>query len=132
MQTIVLVLPTIKSHLILNHKLLSHSILFCNHMDLFQWLQNHLIPCPFKKLTGIDCPGCGFQRSFIALMRGDFHQSFALYPATIPLLLTTAYVILNTKLHIDKKYIATKIIYMLTGSIILGSYLIKIYYHYNT
>jgi hypothetical protein len=27
--------------------------------------------CPLKALTGFDCPGCGSQRAFHALLRGD-------------------------------------------------------------
>lgn len=56
----------------------------CSHLVFIQWLQHHLLTCPFKYLTGIDCPGCGFQRSLIALVQGNFHQSLALYPPTIP------------------------------------------------
>jgi hypothetical protein len=28
--------------------------------------------CPFHKFTGLDCPGCGSQRSIHALLHGDF------------------------------------------------------------
>lgn len=27
--------------------------------------------CPLKALTGYDCPGCGSQRAFHAILRGD-------------------------------------------------------------
>ena len=27
--------------------------------------------CPLKALTGFDCPGCGSQRAFHAILRGD-------------------------------------------------------------
>ncbi|MGY0039876.1 DUF2752 domain-containing protein [Pedobacter sp. NJ-S-72] len=27
-------------------------------------------------VTGYDCPGCGFQRSFLALLKGDFYHFF--------------------------------------------------------
>jgi hypothetical protein len=31
-----------------------------------------LVPaCPFKSLTGIDCPGCGATRAALALLDGD-------------------------------------------------------------
>ncbi|MEH6304070.1 DUF2752 domain-containing protein [Olivibacter sp. CPCC 100613] len=54
---------------------------------LTDWLQHHLLPCPFKWLTGVDCPGCGFQRAFLLLLRGEWKASIAQYPPTIPLLL---------------------------------------------
>jgi len=40
-----------------------------------------LIPCLTKKLFGIDCPGCGMQRSFFALIKGDLISSFVYFPS---------------------------------------------------
>ncbi|WP_243836001.1 DUF2752 domain-containing protein [Sphingobacterium paludis] len=35
-------------------------------------LQSPWFPkCPFKTLTGLDCPGCGSQRAIHALLHGD-------------------------------------------------------------
>ena len=39
-----------------------------------------MLPCGFKKLTGHDCPGCGFQRSVASLAEGDLSTSFEFYP----------------------------------------------------
>jgi len=32
--------------------------------------------CPFKMLTGLDCPGCGSQRAVHAILHGEFRQAF--------------------------------------------------------
>jgi len=32
--------------------------------------------CPFFRLTGIPCPGCGLSRASILLLRGDVAESF--------------------------------------------------------
>lgn len=32
--------------------------------------------CQMKMLTGLDCPGCGLTRSFIALAHGQWRDSF--------------------------------------------------------
>lgn len=61
-----------------------------------------LIPCPFKHLTGMDCPGCGFQRSAISLFEGDLAESFALYPATIPILVLLIALLVNARWKVDK------------------------------
>lgn len=37
--------------------------------------------CQMKLLTGLDCPGCGLTRSFIALAHGQFAESFRFNPA---------------------------------------------------
>lgn len=34
------------------------------------------ISCPFRQVTGYDCPGCGMTRASLALLEGDVHQSF--------------------------------------------------------
>jgi hypothetical protein len=37
--------------------------------------------CQMKMFTGIDCPGCGLTRSFIALGHGQWRDSFRFNPA---------------------------------------------------
>jgi hypothetical protein len=106
--------------------------IFCSQSGFIHWLQNHLIPCPFKYLTGIDCPGCGFQRSLIALLQGDITKSFALYPATIPLLLFWTYGIADIYLKLDtSKFVVKKTLFIIVGSIVLVSYCIKIWGYYT-
>jgi|SRR5699024_5347583 len=34
------------------------------------------IPCPFKYVTGLDCPGCGMTRASLAILDGNFYQAF--------------------------------------------------------
>jgi Protein of unknown function (DUF2752) len=42
--------------------------------------------CPFRRLTGLPCPGCGMTRSFVALAHGDIGSAFA-YNRLGPLLM---------------------------------------------
>jgi hypothetical protein len=113
-----------------------HIKMFCSQLSFIHWLQNHLIPCPFKYLTGIDCPGCGFQRSLMALFQGDIQKSFALYPPAIPLLLFFAYGIVDAFFKWDTSRSAVKkTLFIIIGSIILANYGIKMwgfYIHYKT
>ena len=51
----------------------------------------YLIPCIFKSLFGYECPGCGIQRSFILLIKGQLQESLEMYPALIPLILLVLY-----------------------------------------
>ena len=97
-------------------------------MLFVQWLREHLLPCPFKYFTGIDCPGCGFQRSVIALIQGDLHESLHIYPPAIPLLLLFAYGILDRRFKLDtKNEVIKKTCGMIVGTIIIVSYCIKMY-----
>ncbi|MBC8112427.1 MAG: DUF2752 domain-containing protein [Verrucomicrobia bacterium] len=66
-------------------------------LQLTDWLEDNMLACPFKKYLGVDCPGCGLQRSVVALLRGDFSQSFKMYPATIPLLIMLVFLALHLK-----------------------------------
>src|ERR1700760_3215911 len=101
---------------------------FCGRLNFIQWLQNHLIPCPFKYLTGVDCPGCGFQRSIIALIEGNLHKSFLLYPPAIPLLLFFVYGLADSYFKLDtSNNVVKKSLFVVMGAIVLGSYSIKLW-----
>jgi hypothetical protein len=90
-------------------------------------INRYLIPCPLKYLTGYDCPGCGFQRSFLALVKGNFAASFALYPATIPIILTIAISLVANKWYPHQSKMIVKTLFMITSAIIMLSYGIKIF-----
>ena len=40
-----------------------------------------MLPCMNKSLFGIDCPGCGIQRAFLLLIKGEFTEAFLMFPA---------------------------------------------------
>jgi hypothetical protein len=69
-------------------------------LQIINWLENHLLTCPYKHYFKIDCPGCGFQRSFIYLLKGDVANSFYTYPPLIPILTLFTYLVV----HIVKKF----------------------------
>lgn len=95
------------------------------------WLQDHLLPCPFKYFTGVDCPGCGFQRAVVALLKGNIAQSFSFYPAAIPLLLIFMYGIADGFYKLDtREGIIKKTSFVIAASIILVSYTLKMAHLY--
>lgn len=47
--------------------------------------------CPFRALTGIDCPGCGMSRALVSLLHGDLAGSLAWHPMLIPTLITVGF-----------------------------------------
>jgi len=67
-------------------------------MDRSLNLDNYLIPCPFKYLTGCNCPGCGIQRSILKALGGEFIESFFVHPAGIPIILLSVFFIVNLKM----------------------------------
>ncbi|AMR30614.1 hypothetical protein A0256_03835 [Mucilaginibacter sp. PAMC 26640] len=90
------------------------------------WLNAHLLTCPFKYFTGIDCPGCGFQRSVLALLAGNLRDSVHLYPATIPILAAAVFLIIQTKVPLKYISVIKNGIYLTLAGIILISYSIKL------
>lgn len=100
---------------------------------MVKWLESHMLPCAYKQIFGIDCPGCGFQRACLALLKGNVGQSLALYPAAIPVMVTAIILLLNSRYQFDKKARIRKGLYFFTGGIILISYISKmllLYYHH--
>ena len=102
--------------------------IFIFYADAVRWLEGHLMPCWFKNVFHVACPGCGFQRSMVELFKGNILLSFKLYPALLPLLFYIVFLVL------DKKYqfkFSQKITFYGLVSIfiiILTSYIIKLNY----
>jgi hypothetical protein len=92
---------------------------------MIDWLEQHLFSCFFVKYFGVECPGCGMQRAFIALLRGDFAASFHHHPALIPFLSVILVVILH--LRFNFKHGAKLIIYgfAFTVVVLLMNYIYK-------
>ena len=39
-----------------------------------------IIPCPFRLVTDLECPGCGMTRSCLALAQGEFVSAWNFHP----------------------------------------------------
>lgn len=84
-----------------------------------------MLTCFSKYYLGIECPGCGSQRSLISLFRGDFLDSLALFPALIPFM---AFSILGVMsmfkfFKIDIKWVL--VLAIITFVIMIGHYILK-------
>ncbi|MFW0716301.1 DUF2752 domain-containing protein [Pedobacter sp. N23S346] len=97
--------------------------------SFLDWLSHHLFTCPFKSHFGIDCPGCGFQRSLIALLKGNILESFKLYPATIPFLFVVIFMFVHLRYDFRFGAQIIKITVATIAVIILINYIYKIYTH---
>lgn len=65
--------------------------------------------CMFKVLTGYDCPSCGAQRAFHAMLHGDFAKAISFNPffiISVPYFLLVLYA---TIFHSGKKDRVTRI-----------------------
>lgn len=95
-------------------------------LNIVNWLESHQLPCMFKSVTHFDCPGCGFQRSFILLLEGRIRDSFFMYPALLPILLLFMFLILQVKMKFKNGASILKYGYFFCASVILVSYIYKI------
>jgi hypothetical protein len=86
-----------------------------------------MLPCLSKTLFGIECLGCGAQRAFLLLLKGDFIAAFKMYPALYVTLLFFGIIGLNLvdkNRNYQKPIIITAI---LTGLFMLVGYIYKHY-----
>lgn len=47
--------------------------------------------CTFKRMTGLDCPGCGLTRCFVSLSHGRIEEAWSFNPAGLFLYLVVAF-----------------------------------------
>jgi hypothetical protein len=88
-------------------------------------LEDYMLPCLNKKLFGLDCLGCGFQRSLLHIIKGDFVAAFNIYPAIYTLVLMAIFFILNLKLKFKSGKKIIIIFAIINVLIIITSYFIK-------
>ena len=77
-------------------------------------------------MMGFDCPGCGMQRSFIELLKGNLADSLHLYPALLPTVFTLFFTGLHLFFNFKNGAAIIKYSFIFTIAIVLVSYLIKI------
>ena len=96
---------------------------------LSNWLESVSQPCFYKAFLGVECPGCGMQRSFIELLRGNLSESLTLYPA----LSTTVFLIVLLIIHLIFKLrngaLMLKILFIVNAHIMVLHYIYKIINH---
>jgi hypothetical protein len=69
---------------------------------MIDWLEHHLFPCFFKSHFGMECPGCGMQRSLIALLKGNFYESLQYHVALIPFIITIILLLIQLRVkHVN-------------------------------
>lgn len=93
------------------------------------WLESHAGTCAFREHAGIECPGCGLQRSIIALMKGEVLESILLFPALLPLMAMFAFLGLHLAFKLKHGALVLKIFYISNAFLILGNYIFKIIIH---
>ena len=84
-----------------------------------------MLPCTNKMIFELDCPGCGTQRAFLMVIKGDFLSAFHMFPAIYTTIILFAAIALH---FIDKsrKYHTIIISFaVLNAVIMIISYIYK-------
>ena len=87
--------------------------------------EENMIPCLSKTMLGVDCPGCGLQRSIVFLLRGEFWEAFLMYPAIYALMGLFGLLIFDYFIKIKQSNTITIVLMILTVSLILINYILK-------
>ena len=114
------------SHLTPSFLIPHTSYLVFSYTNLLHWLQEHMLTCPSRKFFHIDCPGCGFQRSCLALLKGDLGASLSLYPATIPILILIGFTLLHLRYRFFYGAMLIKYFYVTIAIVVMVFYIYKL------
>ncbi len=87
-----------------------------------------MLSCSWKEHLGIECPGCGAQRSFLELINGNFSESIRLFPALIPVIITfvLTLIIITKPNAFHPKWIVGA--FSLSAFLMLSNWLVKFYF----
>lgn len=88
-------------------------------------MEKYLLPCLIKKYFGIECLGCGLQRSVLLFVQGEFVSSFKMYPALYPILLLLVLIGLGQFVKIKFYKEIVWVIGSLIALLMLGNYFWK-------
>lgn len=93
------------------------------------WLEQYMLTCPSKKWFLLDCPGCGLQRSLIALFKGDIAGSWEIYPPSVFVVATMAMLLFHLIFRLQHGALLLKVMFIITASAITVNYIYKISNH---
>lgn len=93
---------------------------------LIDYYENNMPSCFYHKYLGIECPGCGFQRSLVYLLKGDVISSLKTFPALIPIIVMLGYLVLHLIFKYEKGHKVLLTLFILNTIIIVTNYILKI------
>jgi hypothetical protein len=89
-------------------------------------LDDFMLPCLNKTLFGIDCLGCGIQRSISLIFQGQFVAAYKMYPAIFTLFVLAIFLIFNLFIKFKHDYKIKMGLIILNVILVVISYLFKI------
>lgn len=96
--------------------------------NFINWLEGNMMPCFYKQYLGMECPGCGFQRSLALLLKGEFTDSFLMFPPLIPMLLMVVFLIIHLKFKFRNGAKWLLVLFVFNVCLLLGNFIARIAY----
>ena len=96
---------------------------------IIQWLESHQFSCFYKTTFGIECPGCGAQRAFIFLLKGEFSESFSTYPPLMLFLFLILFLILHLIFKFKNGGTYLMYSFLFTASVVLINFIYHLISH---
>ncbi len=93
---------------------------------MLHWIESHMLPCFYRKYLGIDCPGCGMQRSIVELLKGNVAESLQLFPALLPMIFMLGFLGAHLFFKFENGGTWLKYIFIVVATINTGSYIAKL------
>lgn len=95
-------------------------------IQLADFFEKHLFFCSVKSLLGIECPGCGMQRAFVALLRGHLAESLSLNASLLPFLVTILFTVLHLVFGFKNGARWIVILFSITVIVMLTNFVVKL------
>lgn len=73
----------------------------------------------------MECPGCGFQRSLVLLLKGNLSASLHMYPALLPILAMFGFLLLHLVFRFQRGGVYLMKGFILVTVIVLSSYILR-------
>ena len=96
-------------------------------MGFISYLEQHMLACQWKQHFGVECMGCGMQRSVILLLKGQFVDAFYMYPAIYTLIAMFSFLLLHINFNFKKGAKVLLYLFIINVIIMITNYIIKIY-----
>lgn len=84
-----------------------------------------MLPCMSKTMFGIECPGCGLQRSVALLLEGEFWAAFKMYPAIYAIIALFGFLIYDYLFKVKYSNRINMVLMILAVGLILINYILK-------
>ena len=88
-----------------------------------------MLPCLNKTLFGVECMGCGLQRSISLIFQGEFVAAFNMYPAIYTLILLFGFIVINAFKNFKHGNKIILILAVLNAIIIITSFILKTFFN---